>query len=156
MFFEYIPTGKIIIDGIVLEFGKRRSSIRTRLGGIYQEDNQVIQIGDGSISQRRDIYADFNSKDNYFFLIYDEHDLLAEVEVHHCQSIKVLSAEFNFNNSLDEIAERLSIFSTIIRQSNGEIFAKDLKVVLMSKAQMGGDGDALGYFYCASGVSHLD
>ncbi|MBO9154072.1 hypothetical protein ACFOTA_17770 [Chitinophaga sp. GCM10012297] len=157
MIFKYIPTGTVIIDGIISEFGESRSSIRTRLRGTHREDNQVIQIGDGdSISQRRDIYTDFNSKENYFFLIYNDHDLLTEVEIHHCQGIKIMSAEFDFDNNLDEIAEKLSAFSPVIRQSNGEIFGRELKVVLMSKAQMGGDDDTLGYFYCASDVSHLD
>jgi hypothetical protein len=77
------------------------------------------------------------------------------VEVHRCERIEVLGVPFSLDDDLDSIALILSEYSEISILSEGEIFFKDLKMVISDKRKMGGEGDTLGYFYCANDVSHL-
>jgi hypothetical protein len=155
MVLSYFPTSKISIDDVVLGFNESRKSIRKKLTGGYKEDNQIIEMGSSTIYQRRDIYQNYNSTASFFFLGYDEGDLLIEVEVHWCNEIKVFDATFSFNDNLESIALKLNGYSPISSQSEGEYFFEELKIVIMDAEKMGGEGDALGYFYCASDVSHL-
>lgn len=158
MHFQYFPTNKIIIDGVALEFLDQRNRVREKIGTDYKEDNQVIDLGDdvAPILQRRDIYEDINSSECFFFLIYDKDDLLREVEVHHCDDIQVFDALFSFNEGLDAIANKLMKYSDNNKESEGEYLFRDLKIVITSKEQMGGDGNSLGYFYCTIDITHLE
>jgi hypothetical protein len=155
----YLPPNRIVIDGTVMEFNEERELIRSKLEANYIEDNQVMQIGDSLtdlIYQRRDIFKNINSTDNYFFLGYDENDLLIEVEVHNCDKIKVIDFVFDFNDELDIIASGLSKYSFATQKSEGEYFFNDIKVSIINKSQMGAEGSTLGYFYCAKDVTHLE
>lgn len=159
MILHYLLKNKILIDDVALEFNEARESVRMKLAGSYKADNQIMQIGSSdkqSMYQRRDIYQNLNSTENFFFLSYDKNDLLSELEVHQCDKIKVLDALFDFNDELDSIALELCRYSPINNQSEGEYFFKDLKIVIMDKTQMGGEGSTLGYFYCAADVTHLE
>ncbi|WP_295121507.1 hypothetical protein [uncultured Chitinophaga sp.] len=159
MVFEYVSTGRVKIDEIAFEFGDSRERVRAIIGSIYTEDNQTIQIGateDDIIHQRRDIYSNINSSENYFFLSYDMQDLLSEVEVHFCDSIKVFESQFEFDDDFESVKSKLILYSPVIIRNEGECFFNNLKVVIMSKEQMGGEGTTLGYFYCAADVTHLD
>jgi hypothetical protein len=153
---QYIPGDSITIDEIRIEFKQERNYIRSRLGGNYKEDNQLLTLGgEETISQRRDIYTNLNFSENYFFLGYDDQDLFIELEIHYCDSIKVFDFLFDFNFPLSSIAAQLSKYSAITKQMEGEYFFQDLKLVIIDKRQMGDDGNTLGYFYCAFDVSHL-
>ena len=159
MIIFYLPPKKIFIDGVIIEFNEERKSIRSKLGTDYTEDNQVIQIGNSATDltyQRRDIFKNLNSTENFFFLGYDENDLLSEVEVHYCDEIKVNDFVFGFNDELDFVASGLNNYSSTKKSGEGEYFFKEIKVSIMDKSQMGGEGSTLGYFYCAEDVTHLE
>lgn len=158
MIVQYIPVRKIIINGIVVEFGEGRSSVRLKLGPIYKEENLVFTFESESniIYQRRDIYKDFDGSRNYFFLGYDKNDILIDIEIHDCQEIKVVEASFNFSHELDEIASQLNNYSDVFTLSDGEYFFQELQLAIVDKEHMGGEGSTLGYFYCASDVTHLE
>lgn len=159
MIIHYLPSEAIIIDGVMIKFNESRESVRSKLLGTYKEENQTIQMGASTIEvlhQRRDIYKNFNNTINFFFLGYDEHDFLNEIEVHQCDKITVLDISIYFNDDLNHIALQLETKSPISRKGEGEYFFKDLKISIMDKSQMGGEGNSLGYFYCASDVSHLE
>ncbi|HVY76237.1 MAG TPA: hypothetical protein VG890_15515 [Puia sp.] len=146
-----------MFDSIVLEFNERRHSVRGRLALSYEEDNEIISLGKGneSIIMRRDVYRGLNSTQFFFFLDYDKDDMLSEIEIHRCEGIEVLSVSFTFDDELDSVALELSKYSEISILSQGEIFFKDLKMVISDKRKMGGEGSTIGYFYCASDVSHI-
>ncbi|MBX2923989.1 MAG: hypothetical protein KF746_17450 [Chitinophagaceae bacterium] len=160
MIIFYNPLRKIFIDETALEFGEKRESIRRKLGKKHIVDDQILQIGDSDtdvIYQRRDIYQNLNATKNYFFLGYNENDLLSEVEIHNCDKIKVNDFVFNFNDDLTFIASGLSKYSSVIKYGDGEYLLSDIKVSLLDKSQMGEYGDHhLGYFYCAEDVTHLE
>lgn len=158
MILEYFPTTKVAIDDVIIEFNESRQSVRNKLPG-YSESNQTVEMGEGiePICQRRDIYQNFNAKDNFFFLGYDQDDLLQEIEVHQCNQIKVLNVVFDFNLAIDVIASLLGKMAPVTAKSEGEYFFRDLKISLLDKRQMGGEDDStLGYFYCAADVAHLE
>lgn len=159
MIIFYLPPKKISIDGIVIEFNEKRDLIRRKLGANYTEDNQVMQLGDSpmdAIYQRRDIFKNINSTENFFFLGYDKDDLLSEVEIHNCEKIIVNDFVFGFNDELDYVASELAKYSSVRKNGEGEYFFKDIKVSIMDKSQMGEEGSTLGYFYCAEDVTHLE
>lgn len=155
---HYLPINKIIIDDVSLEFGESRSSVRQKLKYDHTEQNQVFNFDSSreTIYQRRDIYDIFDGSENFFFMGYDKNDFLCDIEVHRCDKIKVLSSVFDFNTELDNIASQLERYSPSIKQDKGEYFFKELKLVIVDKMEMGDEGTTLGYFYCASDISHLE
>jgi hypothetical protein len=158
MIFKYIPSTQIMVDNVILKFGEQRDLIRVRLAMDYKEKNRIIQINENDpkpIHMRRDIYQNDSVPESLFFLNYSRNDLLSEVEVHSCESIVVLGVSFGFDDNLDSVALALSKHSEITILSEGEIFFIDLKMVISDKRKMGGEGDTIGYFYCASDVTHI-
>lgn len=149
----------ISIDGIVINFNEERETIRRKLGNDYREDNQVIALGEDNsdvIYQRRDIFKSLNFTGYYFFLIYNKKDLLNELEVHNCSMLQVNDFKFGFNDELNYVASELAKYSSVRKIDEGEYFFKEIKVSIMDKNKMGGEGSSLGYFYCSEDVSHLD
>ena len=158
MILNYIPKKKILIDTASIYFGENRESVRNKIEETFKEDNQIIETGTLNLDNiyiRRDIYEYMDSTESYFFLSYDNDDSLIEIEVHKCTQIKVLDIIFDFNTNLNSITSQLSKYSIVENKSKGEIFLKDINILLMDKEHMGGAGNTLGYFYCASDVSHL-
>lgn len=152
MILECVPLKEIIINGIRLPFGTARELVRAKLGGIYEEQNEVISLGDDfpPIIQRRDVY---NSPNSYFFLNYDQNDNLMELEVHQCKRIKLYDVEFNFTDELDLIVAELSHHAPYVEEDEGSVSFESLKICLMDERQMGGEeSNILSYFYCASSV----
>jgi hypothetical protein len=159
MFLHYLPTKEFIIDNVPLQFGAHRELVRAKLGGGHKEQNQIIPLSESvkPLVQRRDIYDNLNSKGDYFFLNYDENDLLNELEVHRCEKIQVFDFLFDFDDDLDLIALELSKYSPISKRGDGEYFFKDLCISIIDEMHMGGeDKSTISYFYCASDVSHLE
>lgn len=155
----YLPTEKLLFGTVNINFGENRVSVRQKLGLSYIEDNQIIQLSDSTsdvINQRRDIYKRKNFEEDLFFLSYDSTDLLNELEVHNCERVSVNDFTFTFDMQLSSIVFELSKFSKVKKISEGEFFFPEIKVSIMDKNQMGGEGNTLGYFYCADDVSHLD
>lgn len=143
MLFHYFPTIKISIDNIDLEFFEPRNIVREKLKVGFEEFGQ------------RDIYTNIHSTENYFFLNYDSHNLLSEIEVHHCDKIQVFDCFFDFNTELDTVAVEVSRYSPVTWKKNGEFFFEELKIYIMDADTAGGEGNKLSYFYCAADVSHL-
>jgi hypothetical protein len=158
MILKYYPPNEIAIDDIDLKFYESRHTVRVKLAREFEEDNQIIKLGDDEIEpfyMRRDIYKGISPTESFFFLDYDNNDQLTELEVHRCEKIEVLGFPFYFHDELDSIALILSKYSEISILSEGEIFFRDLKMVISDKRKMGGEGNSLCYFYCATDVSHL-
>jgi hypothetical protein len=153
----YLPDSEIKIDEIAIKFSEHRSSVRNKLMVNYRSNDQVIDLGAGmpTLIQRRDIYEPFDDNGPFFFLGYTADDLLKDLEVHYCDQIVVLDVVFDFNNTLEEIALRLNRITPATRVGQGEYFYKELKLVVLDKQEMGGEGNTLGYFYCSTDVSHL-
>lgn len=159
MILDYLPLNNILIDGVSINFHEHRELVRDKLGPNYIVDNQTIQMGDSAkdlIYIRRDIYKIINNKDCFFILSFDEMELLNEIEVHHCNKIRVNNFEFSFNDELDYVVSGLSKFSSAKAFGEGEYFFKEIKVSIVNKRQMGGHENTLGYFYFAEYVSHLE
>lgn len=159
MIFRYFPPDGMFIDEVKLDFGIPRKLVRSKLEATYQEDDQMIAINDSNseaIYQRRDLYQNFNGSEDFFILSYDQDDSLNEVEIHMCDKISVLDIAFDFDSPLDSIISDLAEYSSITEQGRGDYLLRDLKIVVMDKEQMGSEGNSLGYFYCASDISHLE
>lgn len=157
MVIQYSSSKEIKFENVVISFNEHRGIVRKKLNRDYEEVNEIIEFGEGVeyLDMRRDIYGGQSSSELYFFLNYDKSDLLVEVEVHQCESIKVLDVSFDFEDELDLVALKLSKYSQVAILSEGEILFKDLKMVLSDKRKMGGEGNSIGYFYCSIDVSHL-
>jgi hypothetical protein len=159
MNFKYIPPDKAFIDEVAVTFKESRDLIRAKLGGKHSPDDQVIESvtpDSEPISLRRDIYEDLQPSGDLFFLNYNEHDQLGEIEVHRCKQIQVFDTSFDFDDKLDLIAGELSKYAAISKSGEGAYFFRDLKISIIDEEHMGGEGGNLGYFYCASDVSHLE
>lgn len=154
---KYSPITKVSIDHSDLQFNEKRDVIRKRLAEKYFEDNEIIELGEDvdPIFRRRDIYENINSSENYFFLNYDNNDLLRDIEVHYCDKVQVFDIIFDFNDQVDRIGLELMRYSENNTVNTGEYFFADLQIVIMSKYKMGGEGSTIGYFYCSSDITHL-
>jgi hypothetical protein len=158
MIFNYISKDEFMLDNGSLQFGESRVVVREKIGRHYQEDNQIIDEGSSETEEiflRRDIYEYYDSTKSYFFLSYDKHDFLSEIEIHQCTQMKIFDIVFDFNSKLDTIASQLAKYAVSEKRGTGEILLKDLNVLMMDKKTMGGQGHTLGYFYCAADIDHL-
>jgi hypothetical protein len=155
MIFNYYPTNKIVINEIALEFGLKRELVRSKLAENYKAEDEIIDLGSSIIHKKRDVYQNISSTENLFFLGYNFDNSLRDVEVHHCNQIKVLDIIFDFDQSLDSIAVQLSKYSSKWKKNDGNYFFEDLKMVICDQDQMGGERNTLGYFYCSSDLTHL-
>jgi len=157
MLFHYLPTNKIIVNDVVLEFGLKREMVREKLSLKYKADDQIIPLRDPSkpIIQRRDIYQIQSQVQDFFFLDYDAKDLFAELEIHECEGIKINDFLFGFDDEVEYIASQLGEYSPVQTPRTGEYFFPKIKALILDKWQMGSEGTSLGYFYCAHDVSHL-
>jgi hypothetical protein len=150
---------KILINDVIIKFDEGRELVRQELNVECTEVNEVIKVGNSEtdwIYQRRDVYKNVNHSENFFFLNYDQSDLLLEIEIHNCNAIIVNDFSFDFETELDFIASGLSAYSAVTQKGDGEYFFSDIKVSVLDKNQMGDDGTTLGYFYCAKDASHLE
>jgi len=168
---KYIPNVGISINDIELPWGIERELARRLLNGTYKSDDQVIDLSaehNGSVDyifhQKRDIYENYlisiDKKpweiDNLFFLGYDKNNLLSEVDIHAGLQIVVIASFISFEQKLPDIVQNLlNISPETIQSGDGEYFFKDLKLTVSDERAMGGEGDNLGYFYCAANVDHL-
>jgi hypothetical protein len=162
MTFSYFPPAELLIDKVAIKFSEKRESVRDKVSMEYKEDNQVIEVEESEsepkvIYQRRDIYGNVGLDKTFFFLGYDENDLLNEVEIHLCDKIKVNDFTFRFNDRLNDVVAGLGKYSEPIQRSEGEYFFKEIKISIMDNSQLGAsDDNNLGYFYCADNVVHLE
>jgi hypothetical protein len=168
---KYIPDVGISINGVELPWGIERELARRLLNDTYKSDDQVIDLSaehDGNndyiFHQKRDIYENYSVTsdkkpweiDNLFFLGYDKNNLLSEVDVHAGLEIVVIDSTISFEQRLSEVVQYLqNISPEAIRSGDGEYFFKELKLTVSDERAMGGEGDNLGYFYCAANIDHL-
>lgn len=155
MILRFVSISEIYFGNVRLNFGDPRESVRSKLGGSYQEKNQTLSLGDSvaPMIQRRDIYDTLaGSTGNFFFLNYDENQLLAEIEVHKCEQIQVIDVVFDFESELDGVADRLSKYGQVDKIYGGYLF-KELHICMEENMEENG---TLKYFYCASDISHFE
>ncbi|HWZ04594.1 MAG TPA: hypothetical protein VNX40_13345 [Mucilaginibacter sp.] len=151
---SYTPNIGVIINEAHLNWGAQRELVRKLLNSNYQVQDRVYD--DIGISQKRDIYKDYNGSNNFFFLNYDENNLLFELEVHAGADIMVGGVLLSFEKELSVIINDLQIISPLITKiRDGEYFFRDLQLTVSDQEAMGGEGNALGYFYCSVNTDHL-
>jgi hypothetical protein len=159
----YQPDKSISFGDLLLSWGTDRHQIRRLLNDTFEISDNVIDLSEynngytsQNIIQRRDIYANFQGHDNFFFLNFDNEDKLRDIEIHHGFEIKINGKVINFSMDIEKVAELLVDISDDKKLlSDGEYFFKDLKLIIASSDAMGGDGKELSYFYCSKDVTHL-
>ena len=154
MILECVPLKEIIINKIRLPFGIPRELVRAKLAAAYEEQNEEILLEDVNhpIFLRRDLYNQLQANDSYFFLNYNQNDLLVELEVHHCKKIRLFDMEFGFMDEAELIASELSHHADVTDEKEGYWHFGGIRVHLMDEKQMGEEGNSnLGYFCCAAG-----
>lgn len=157
MFFRYYPTKRVVIDQVDLQFQETRALVRKKLAVNYRQDNQTIELGADidPIYRRRDIYENIHHSKNYFFLNYDNGDLLRDIEIHFCNTIQIFDIVFGFDEQLNAVVSQLAKYSENYREKVDECVFLDLQVVIRNKHAMGVLGGSVGYFYCTSNIEHL-
>lgn len=162
---EYIPNKGIIVNGNEIYWNESRSTIRPYLENKHREDNQNFTLdsyfeGDEIkiINLRRDIYKDFYSDENLFFLNYNENDEFIEFEFHSDIDIQIEKINLNSKQGLEEIVNKFKINShKVFEIEPGNYLIPSLKISLMNDEYVGGDkGNTLSYFYVAQDISHLE
>ena len=153
----------ISINDTPINWGMNRLNVRQQLGGIYKESDSVIDMSkynngsnEDDIIQRRDIYKNYQGQDNFFFLNYDNKDLLIEVEICHGLDLQIQKVKLDFEMDFYEAVGLLKNISTDYQQTlDGEYLFKDLKLTIANSEARGGDGNLLAYFYCTKNIDHL-
>lgn len=154
----YKPDIGIIINDIALNWGTERESIRRLLNNKHQASDVIFPVKPNEFanSQRRDVYKDYVDLDTFFFLNYDDNNLLRDVEVHYGLDIIVSNVLLSFERQLPDIIKDLKAVSpSVIELGEGEYLFKALKLTIADANAMGSDGDELAYFYCSVNVDHL-
>ncbi|MET0299288.1 MAG: hypothetical protein ABW036_05990 [Flavitalea sp.] len=163
MTLEYNPGSGFSFESFQFDWSTPRALIREKLNNTHKNDDKVIELaqyfdGDEShnIHQFRDIYENYNSSRNYFFLSYDKDGFLTEVEVHWGIPIKIHDQVLEFEAPLAQMVERLSLYDNTVKETEeGNYFFPKLKISVATGESMGGDGDGLSYFYAGKNVDHL-
>ena len=152
----YKPDIGIVINGAELNWSIKRETARQLLDNKHKADDRIISLGESNIVQRRDIYENYKSEYNFFFLNYNADNLLSWVDVHAGLEIVVDNVVLLFDKELTLIKQELeSVSPSVIELAEGEYFFKDLKMTISDSNAMGGDGSELSYFYCSVNVDHL-
>jgi hypothetical protein len=150
----YIPNVGMTINKAEINWGTQREIIRKLLNNNHKAQDSIND--DANISQKRDVYKNYNGSDNFFFLNYNKNNKLIELEVHDGVEIIVGSALLSFEKELSAIVEDLQTISPLVTKiGDCEYFFKDLKLTISDLEAMGGDGSVLGYFYCSVNTDHL-
>lgn len=163
MTIEYIPASGFLIDSISINWSESREIIREKLNQKHIVDDKIIELaqyfdGDESqnIYQHRDIYENFNSTENYFFLSYDENGLFSELEIHKGMKIKIYEDVLEFETPIEIVLDKLSIYDNTIKETDdGNYLLPKLKIALATSEVMGGVGNGFSYFYSGRSVDHL-
>ncbi len=146
---EFIPGTGIKCDDVVIRFGMNRAVARELLSNEQQFN---VSRGDAE-----DSYNEFQNTSTWFNLSYDNDNMLREIEFHggklRYDKIALLGADAE----VKDIAEQFESLGFVFReQEYGEgLLCEELKTVIASSEDMGGDGDGCEYFYTSSDISHL-
>ena len=160
---EYLPNQGFIINSVKIEWNLERDSVRNRLGNKHKSDDRIIDVaeffdGDKSknIDQKRDIYESLYSKDDSFFLSYDQNNLLTELEVHKGFNIILDGVKLEFGNEILDYIKKFQIKGIEWTEiESGNYLLPILKANIANSESLGGDGTGLRYFYGALDISHL-
>ncbi|MEI9957794.1 MAG: hypothetical protein WDM90_16185 [Ferruginibacter sp.] len=139
--FIYFPNEGISLNQIKIYWGDYRFDIQQLLHNKHSKSDSV---------SKRDIYYNFNGEENYFFLNYDEKNLLIEVEIHNGILISINNILLKFGTDFQTAVSLLkNVSADNVETSAGEYLFKDLKLTISNSESMGGEGDNLAYFYCS-------
>jgi hypothetical protein len=165
MLIKYIQNKGIVIGDNEIYWNEKRSIIRNYLENKHQEDDRIITMdayfeGEESktFNQKRDIYQNFHSDENLFFLSYDENDELKEFEFHIDIDVQIENTNIKSGQELEEIINNFETNShKVFEIEQGNYLIPSLKISLMDDEYMGGDSEnTLSYFYAAKDISHLE
>jgi len=146
---EFIPGTGIRCDDVVIRFGMSRADARALLSNEQQFNS--------SRGDAEDSYSEFQNTSTWFNLSYDDDNLLREVEFHsgnlRYDKITLLGAGARVTDILDQFN---SLGFTFREQEFAEgLLCEQLKAVIASADDMGGEGDECEYFYTTSDITHL-
>lgn len=146
---EFIPGTGIKCDDVVIRFGMNKTDARNLLSN-EQEFNY-------SRSESEDNYNEFQNTPTWFNLSYDDKNLLREIEFHSGKLRYNEIALLGGDNDIIELVEQLQSLGFVFRKNEyGEgLLCEQLKAVIASAEDMGGDGDKCDYFYTSSDITHL-
>ncbi|MDX2046070.1 MAG: hypothetical protein SFU87_04750 [Chitinophagaceae bacterium] len=162
IFLKYYPNEGFDLKDMKLKWGADRETVRELLKNNHTTNDIVIDISSytenksDTLVQKRDVYKNIGGEENLFFLNYDINDILKELEIHDGLELIIANIHFSFENEISEVVSHLKkISSNYKRLNTGEYLFEDLKIVIADSETMGGEGDALSYFYCAKNIDHL-
>ncbi|MBE0392207.1 hypothetical protein HNQ02_003152 [Flavobacterium sp. 7E] len=162
---EYIQNKGIILGGNELFWNEKRSIIRNHLENKHQEDDRIFTMDayfedeePKIINQKRDVYENFNSVENLFFIIYNENDEFIEFEFHTDIDVQIEKINIKSGQELTEIINKFEKNShKVFEIEEGNYLIPSLKISLMDDEYMGGNNEnTLSYFYVAKDISHLE
>jgi hypothetical protein len=163
MILEYISDKGFILGTTTFNWGESRELIREKLKNRHEQDDDILDMAQSvskdlnhNIERRRDIYEDLENEENYFFLSYDHINGLKELEVHWGIRVHVDNVEMEFEKDINIYLKQLKSKGHEYKElEQGNYIFKDLKFTIADSASMGGDGNALSYFYAGENIEHL-
>jgi hypothetical protein len=146
---EFIPGQGIQCDHVVIRFGMSRVDARSLLSN-EQEYNY-------SRGESEDSYKEFQNTSTWFKLSYNGRDLLKEIEFHSGKLRYNKIALFGGDTDVKDLVDQFQSLGFVFRKNEyGEgLLCEELKAVIASAEDMGGDGGKFDYFYTSSDITHL-
>jgi hypothetical protein len=146
--FKYQPNAGIVFGGNSIPWNASKKNVRGALGGRFEVQTEW--------GLNRDIYKEIDGQPLFVFIDYDEQDRFVELEVHSGISFEVNGQTLDFDQSFGQAVHHINSISTdMVRNREGEVLFKDLKLNLCSGRVMGSDNDLLSYIYCSNNIEHL-
>ncbi len=145
---EFVPFKGIKCQSVELFFNTERSLIRDLLGN--EEEFNFTR------AENEDSYHDFQNTDTWIRLIYDESNLLNEIEF--LGGTLRVGEIVIFGNHQDvfQLKEQLEDMEyNVVRKDEEYWMDANKKITFSSSADMGGEGDEVVYFYTANDMGHL-
>lgn len=159
MVIEHLPDIGIVIDTVELRWGFSREKNRQLLNCDFEATDEQFDIGAAEpLIVKKDNYRFTLKSELWFVLIYDEKDTLQEFELHSANSFHVKNTSFLFLDSITAVRQKLSNLGLSIQaleNTADNVLVASIKTNFASAKAMGGEGDALGYIYCANNIEHL-
>lgn len=159
----YLPNFGFEIDSIKFDWNENRKIVRQKIRNQHKDDDKIIEMaaffgGDKNrnIEQRRDIYENINNNKNHFFLNYDEHDNLKELEIHSGIEISIREVILEFQKDISNYLKKLILIGENYSEiEEGNYLFENLKMTIANSESLGGEGNGLEYFYSAKNIEHL-
>ena len=163
MLLKIIPNKGFSLGPNKFHWNENRDTVRKKLNFSFTKDDRIIDLAylfDGNessnIDQKRDIYQNVNNSKNYFFLNYNEHNCLEELEVHSGLKIMINDLLLEFNKDIQtQLQELQNKGHNYIKLEEGNYLFKGLKITIASSESCGGEGNGLSYLYASNSINHL-